>query len=280
MELITLLQRHGGLARCSTICRLIPQSQLRAALARGEVFRLHRGWYSLTTDHPALPVLGSGCALGCISALRALGVWTPDTGLHVHVPRSNSGRRLPDGVLHWGRTPAHGWLVSVPTAIRQAVSCLETEYAVAVIDSALHQGVLSAQQWTLMCHVHEQSVGRLRHLVDRRAESGLESLTRLRLVALHPQLQVEIGPHRVDLLVGRICIELDGFAHHGRDRFDADRRRDANLVSRGYQVLHFSYEQVKYRFSEVEIAVYAAVEADRRKQDIQRLFPQNRTYGS
>ena len=49
----------------------------------------------------------------------------------------------------------------------------------------------------------------------------------------------------MDLLVGRVVIELDGFAYHS-DRADyrRDRRRTNALTALGYRVLRFSWEDV------------------------------------
>lgn len=49
----------------------------------------------------------------------------------------------------------------------------------------------------------------------------------------------------MDFLVGhRLVIEVDGRAFHTGPAFDEDRRRDFELVMRGYLVLRLSYRQV------------------------------------
>ena len=58
----------------------------------------------------------------------------------------------------------------------------------------------------------------------------------------------------------RLVVEVDGAAYHiDPVRFEADRTRDAELCALNFIVLRFSYNQVIYRWSEVEGAVLAAV---------------------
>ena len=76
------------------------------------------------------------------------------------------------------------------------------------------------------------------------------------------QRQVTIrGVGHVDLLIGdALVIELDGREwHNDEDRFEKDRRRDAQLSIRGYRVLRFSYKQVFERWSEVRAAIEASI---------------------
>ena len=73
--------------------------------------------------------------------------------------------------------------------------------------------------------------------------------------------QVRIADKRVDFLIGRrLVIEVDGAEYHiDPVRFEADRTRDAELTTIGYIVLRFSYNQVIYRWHEVESAILASV---------------------
>jgi very-short-patch-repair endonuclease len=102
--------------------------------------------------------------------------------------------------------------------------------------------------------------------VDGRAESGTESITRVRLrrkgLRVEPQERIpRVGT--VDLVVeGRLVVEVDGREFHtSEDRFEEDRRRDAELVALGYRVLRFSYRQVLYDWPAVERAIRAALAA-------------------
>ncbi len=84
-------------------------------------------------------------------------------------------------------------------------------------------------------------------LADGRAESVLESMARVALVmsGLKPDVQVWIGRMRVDLMIGNVIIEIDGFEHHSnRTDYRRDRRRCNALTALGYRVLRFSWEEV------------------------------------
>lgn len=266
MDARTALSQHDGPMRRQALLRSVSRSALDAAVRHGTIVRLRRGWYALG-EHPAQPVLGTGCGLGCVSALRALGVWTLDNRLHVHIPETNAGRSLPrDSVRHWSSTPLTGWRPPIPVIVLQVARCQPLESAVATIDSALNRDLLTPAQWRRLCRQHPRTMESLRLLVDGRAESGLESLTRLRLAEYSPEPQVAVGPYRLDLLIGHVAVELDGFGHHAREAFDVDRRRDAYLAARGFTVLRFSYEQVMSRFGEIEDAVRHSV-TGRRTQE-------------
>jgi len=60
-----------------------------------------------------------------------------------------------------------------------------------------------------------------------------------------------------------LVVEIDGRAFHDRpDAFASDRRRDRALAAAGYQVLRFTWEQVKYE-GEATVAAVAATAAQR-----------------
>ena len=63
-----------------------------------------------------------------------------------------------------------------------------------------------------------------------------------------PLVNERIGPYSVDFLwpQARLVVETDGWqAHRGRQAFEDDRARDAELRSRGYEVLRFTWRQLE-----------------------------------
>ena len=66
---------------------------------------------------------------------------------------------------------------------------------------------------------------------------------------------------RVDVLFRRVrlVIEVDGFAAHGRDRFQADLTRQNALVAAGYTVLRFTWWDLVDRPAEVARQVHATL---------------------
>lgn len=62
-----------------------------------------------------------------------------------------------------------------------------------------------------------------------------------------PRVNSLVAGHEVDFFwpAHRLVVETDGFeTHRTRDAFEADRRRDAALLSAGIRVVRFSYRQV------------------------------------
>jgi very-short-patch-repair endonuclease len=60
-------------------------------------------------------------------------------------------------------------------------------------------------------------------------------------------VNVHVGPYEVDFLWRElnVVVETDGWETHGtRSAFEADRARDAELKSCGYDVVRFTYRQV------------------------------------
>ena len=131
---------------------------------------------------------------------------------------------------------------------------VKREQAVSVLDSALRQGRVEPEELVALVPRSGPYVAKVAEVVgltDPLAQSVLESGARVLLVTadLGPvtsQVQFErVG--WVDLVVcGWLVIEVDGFAVH-RERYNEDRRRDAELSRLGYVVLRFTNEDVLRR---------------------------------
>lgn len=244
------------------------QAAVRRLLVQGRLRRVRRGWYAEPAADPAVVrAVALGGALGCVSALGRAGVWVPPSPeVHVRTSRWRE-QAMPPGVLRCppagGPHIAPGRAVDpVELALRSAWLCQSDESMVALMDSVVHLGLLSTTQLEGILG----PTARARGLVTRcdRAESGTESRVRLRLrarrIQLRPQVWVTPGD-RVDLLVGeRLVIEVDNRAHHtGEDNYRRDRDRDLRLRALGFIVVRLTYEQVMYRWGEVEPALLAMV---------------------
>lgn len=271
-SLHTTLGNLGGIARVATLRRDgITESAIRTAVTQGSVRRVRKGWLCSADAAPTLVrAVKLGGRLACISAAAHRGLWTPDTGqLHVAVPR-HSGRRHgePAGtIIHW---QGAAWATSpaliepVSAIVRQVLLCCEREDAVAIIDSALHRGELDMRELHEIVTTLPPRFASVLTEVDRRSESGLESLCRWRLarhgLRIRSQVRIE-GVGRVDLLIGdRLVLEADGREwHEGAEAFHADRTRDLALHRMGYTVLRVSYTHVMHEWMLVELAVLAMV---------------------
>jgi very-short-patch-repair endonuclease len=153
----------------------------------------------------------------------------------------------------------------VITALIVATACMQTEHAICALDSALQLGKVSVAlaQSRLLGARGRRVVG----LADGRSQSGIETLTRLRLRSLGIRLRVQVaveGVGRVDILVGdRLVIELDGDAWHSTvEQRETDRRRDSALVALGYLVIRAGYWRVLTEWDGLEQEVLAIVRRD------------------
>ena len=256
--------------------------QISAAVDDGRMIRVRRGWYA-ASDAPEdiVRAVRVGGSLTSLSATSLTTIWTPpDTQLHVAIPRNASRLRSPhtsarplnrqrDRVCIHPLADAGVILEPVQTITRalvHAAQCQTEEMALTVIDSALCLGFVTEPE------LREQFEGlprRCRRLLDkaeRRSQSGIETLVRVRLRALgiHLTVQAKIsGVGHVDLLIGdRFVIECDSRSWHWlEDRYREDHRRDAVLVSMDYIVFRATYEMVMFDWPWVESIVRRVVGA-------------------
>jgi very-short-patch-repair endonuclease len=151
--------------------------------------------------------------------------------------------------VHWtderrGEIPVD----TVESALEVAINCVGRIEAIVAIDSAIQTRLISRQIAESICRKTPRGCTLIPHL-DGRAESGIETIARIRLRALRIKLQPQVsvpGIGRVDLLIGdRLVLELDGRAWHDRPGdFERDRARDRALTTAGFLVFRASYSQV------------------------------------
>jgi len=267
--LLTVMGSLGSIAhRTVLVNHGHGRREVDSALARGELLPVRHGWVATAAAAvPAVVAVLNGGALTGSTALRSHGIWAgDDLGIHVQLA-TNSHRRRVDPLTpldrflspvprlsgverHWGE-PACGiphaatWRVCLLCAI-VAHARREHEHEVqASIESAVHLGLFSRSQIPVL---FSRLPRRLRHVqgsLDFRPEAGGETVVRLRLTALglSVEIQVQIGPYRVDLLIdGWLIVELDGAAFHDAV---ADKTRDGYLIRAGYRVTHWTPEMVR-----------------------------------
>jgi very-short-patch-repair endonuclease len=156
-------------------------------------------------------------------------------------------------VLHWLKRPPSGpecWRVSVADCLRQVVAWDDRETAVAALDSA--RTILQVDDAALRQIFRDESPAHRMVASRSRAGSGsgAESVVRQRIAALGIEVDQQVaiaGVGAVDMVVRstRIVIEVDGYAFHSDPKsFENDRRRDAELVARGYTVVRLSFAKV------------------------------------
>jgi very-short-patch-repair endonuclease len=230
-------------------------------VAAGALRRLRPGWYATpTADADVARAVAAGGVASCITALSALGVWAPsDHRVHVRRTRRLRAKQLAGlvacDVPHARTTPADRAVDGVLDALSAAAGCLTSEMLTVVIDSALHQGLTTRDALDELWLHAPRRVRRALAAADRRAESGTETLVRVRMAArgIHLSPQVSIGDKRVDLLLGRLIIEVDSKAWHlDEEAYERDRARDRQLAALGYHVVRLTYAQVMHGWAAVE----------------------------
>ncbi len=186
----------------------------------------------------------------------------------VHVSMTPSAHTYPHDdctcVSHWNDPgPRMSFDTSVVSHIlTQILACHGQEAFFVALESALHQRRLTAQARQILRSAIAVSHRWLVDFARNDAESGLESLVRLRLrrfglLVRTQQSIVAVG--RVDLLIGdRLIIEVDGRVNHeGASLRHKDLVRDANAAAWGLTTLRFDYSLVIHDWDLVERAILA-----------------------
>lgn len=260
MRLSTLLDLNQGFVTRAELRRrgLTPHG-VRSLIDRGDLAVYTR---DILGRPGAAPELGRAVRMGgrvaCVTALRAMGVWVLGGDEFHVIPRAANSRFCPDGVaptavLHWTPEPLehdrHRLVIeSGRNALAHLVRCQPLDVAAAGFDSAVRRGMISIEELQVLASVRRGRFAEVVALTTGRADSGLETLTRVRLewAGIGCREQVSIDGHPVDLLIGeRLIIQLDGRQHLDDPvQLARDRRQDRRLRLVGFTVLRFGYADV------------------------------------
>jgi len=260
MHLTTLLDRNSGFATRAELRRNgLTSRGIRELISRGVLAPVTRD----IVARPSVPAafqraVRMGGRVACVTAARTMGIWVLDDGaLHV-VPRGRGGHFQADNakpkvVAHWTPEPIepdrHRLVIeSGRNALAHIARCQSVEAAVASFDSAVRLGLVTLEELQQLASVHRGRFAEVVAFVTGNADSGLETLTRLRLgqAGIACREQVVIDGHPVDLLIGdRLVIQLDG-KQHLKDpvQLARDRRQDRRLRQMGYTVLRYGYAEI------------------------------------
>ncbi|WP_159499958.1 type IV toxin-antitoxin system AbiEi family antitoxin domain-containing protein [Microbacterium sp. 18062] len=265
-SLADLVAQHGGVARSRELLRLgATREDLRRAVCRDALVRLREGVYALPHADPILlEAARHGGEVACTSALRSRGVWILEDVNRPHVWLGAKGRahRHPgcSCVAHRDAGSSAFGMVGVVQALVQLARCLGDEAFFAAFESAWRRGLLTSAS---RVEVRAGLPAHQRWLVDiarPSADSGLESILRLRLhrlgIGMESQAAIA-GVGFVDFLVdGVLILEVDGKGNHeGPAQRHRDLMRDAVAAAAGYETLRFDYAMVVHDWSTVERAV-------------------------
>lgn len=123
--------------------------QVRKVLRQGRLLKLGSHWYgTAATPFAVAAALRSNHRLTCVSALELHGVFVPATPWPHEVGRQCS-------CPQWGQVmehrPLRRWpddepVTPLPMALQHAASCLDAEGAAIVLESALHQRMVTGEE--------------------------------------------------------------------------------------------------------------------------------------
>ncbi|GAA4373415.1 endonuclease domain-containing protein [Agromyces bauzanensis] len=278
MDVRVVVRSMGGIAhRADLHAAGVTRHAIQASLRRGELTPVRRDWVAVRECAPALRrAVEIGARLSCVSAAEHLELWTiADGRFHVAASPTVSRLRLtptppgarPAETVHWAKprvqVTARTVVDPLENVLIAVARCQPHENAVAIIDSALNKKLVARSQ---LARLAVTVGGRFAEAVsasDARADSGLETLPRIRLARRGVQMvpQVAIDGHRVDGLVGeRLVLQFDGDRFHStkHDR-QRDRREDARLVLQGFTVLRYGSPDVMETWEATEEQILSAV---------------------
>lgn len=261
MDPVALLRSAGSVARTAQLLeRGLTRRTLAAAVQTGEIQQVQRGVFALPDAPPEfVAALTTNSLVTCASAARHYGLWLlhEPTAHHLTCP---GGRCAPHLNHHRRRSvPVDRRLpvVGLVDVLIHALHCLPPVEAAVVVESSLRRG--DTVRTFLLDRLQGNRNGKARaalELVSGCAESAIEVVARVmfRRTGYFVETQVRIDDvGRVDfVLEGFLVVEVDGDEFHStREARNRDRRRNNELIARGYLYLRFGYGDVTFRRDDV-----------------------------
>lgn len=104
---------------------------------------------------------------------------------------------------------------------------------------------------------------------DPRAQSGTESISRIRLRALGYDVVVQpkiAGVQWADLRIGKLILECDSALHHSSPADSKrDRHRDRRALIDGWMTMRLTYDNILYEWEETLEDIRAITQHDRHR---------------
>ncbi|WP_347978638.1 type IV toxin-antitoxin system AbiEi family antitoxin domain-containing protein [Microbacterium sp. ProA8] len=267
-------RRHGVSHSSDARAAGFSRYEVAAAVDAGDLRRVRRSWLvTPECDRRRVVAASHGGRVTCVSAAAQLGLWMPPPlepagadPVHVAVPGTSSRHGSDGSILHWatGPAPTGRNMTEEPilNVLFHVAHCLPLRDALAVWDSAVKKGLTDAAVLRRVAW-RRAAAAEIAVLVSSLSDSGLETRFThgMRAAGVTVNQQVWVDGHPADGLIGEsLVIQIDGFAHHSSA---ADRRRDlaadARLITRGYVVLRFDYQQILFDWDQVLDTVLTAI---------------------
>jgi very-short-patch-repair endonuclease len=273
MDPVTALTRLGGIGSTAEILSLTTRKRLRRAVETRQVVRVSRGRYALPTADEARAVARE--VGGHLRLLSAASHWGWETKWPARFPQVVAPRRPATPVraeLAYAVLPPSdrdGWATSRLRTVLDCAAELPFDEALAVADSALRHGHLHHDD--LLATIRSDTPERVRRVLEHAtplAANPFESVLRAILVEagidVVPQWATTVGgvTYHPDLAdpFRALVIEANSWAFHaGKAEHDADCVRYNALVTAGWTVLRFTWEQVMFSPDVVVRTVRAAM---------------------
>ncbi|MFK3676118.1 endonuclease domain-containing protein [Microbacterium sp. NPDC090218] len=270
IDVVFVLRHLGGVARGTTLQAFgCSRSRLTAECAKGRIRRVRPGVFaSAEAPEEVITAAAHGGALTCGSALRARNVWTLEAPTEVHVWMGLGGRRHHaqpcECVAHFTPGRMDVGIAPIEVALVHAFACYGAEFFFAAFESAWNKRMLSATARAIIRASLPVSARWLVDLARHDAESGLESLVRLRLHLMGIEVRAQVtvaGVGRVDFIIEeRVILEADGRENHeGAVHRHRDLMRDATASDLGFETLRFDYAMILHSWDVVAAAILAAL---------------------
>ncbi|WP_310528496.1 DUF559 domain-containing protein [Nocardioides sp.] len=273
MDAVVALTRLGGIATAGELVGLTSRKRLRRAVTAGRIVHVSRSRYALPSPEEAEAVALS--IDGHLRLLSAAAHWGWKVKWAAQWPQIQVAVKpaaLLDASLAIGRLPRadlDGWATSRVRTVLDCAAELPFDEALAVADSALRSGEVTRDQ--LEAAMRADTSVAVRRVVEHAsplAANPFESVLRALLIeagiSVVPQWATTIDgvtyhPDLADPIHG-IAIEANSWAHHAaKADHDADCIRYNALVTGGWIVLRFTWEQVMFSPGEVVATVRAAL---------------------
>lgn len=293
-----VLALYGPITRTHELrARGVTKQEISRARDAGEILRIRQGLYaSHDTPEELLHAARHGGSPSCLVAGRMHDLWIldepepepesepePDADAARHVWIGHAGQRHPcdssacdDSLIwHWDDGDAEpGALPPVQNVLLQIAVCADDETFFAALESALRRSLLPPGGMAWLGARLPEDLRWMLGFARSDADSGLESLIRLRLhhlgISACTQVSIE-GVGEVDFVIGdRLIVEADGKENHDDDptttnmsvsRRHKDLVRDARAAALGYETLRFDYAMIVHDWPTVAAAIVAKVRA-------------------